>query len=164
MAKLPALPTPFVLVAHQEKSDELFPGPVFGNMLGLTETTSPTVLDTPSVPRATPAYKSPLLSINLGDFTNTVPRVLTECCAFVREHGLGVAGIFRLAPAKHSLLEAKRRYDLGVQVNLAELGGVHLACGLLKLWFRELPTTIVPTALYPVIRENLTGLHFGMDD
>lgn len=81
-----------------------------------------------------------------------MPIVPKDCCEFVIENGLGTAGVFRLAPAKSALLEAKRQYDLGIKVNLIELGGIHVACGLLKLWLRELPQPLFPESQYHLLK------------
>lgn len=83
---------------------------------------------------------SPFLRLNLNDFT-IAPFIVLECCLYIKKNGINIIikgletpGVFRMAPAKSQLLEAKRRYNLGLHVDFDILGGVHTACGLLKLW------------------------------
>jgi hypothetical protein len=115
---------------------------------------------------------SPFLLLNLDDF-KIVPIVLLESCSFIKDKGiiqnlntgLDTPGLFRIAPAKTALLEARRRYNMGVRCDFVALGGIHIACGILKLWyviypfyirFRELPEPVVTAQHYPIL-ESLVG-------
>lgn len=70
-----------------------------------------------------------------------------------RDTGLAVQGLFRISASKLVLNEAKRRYDIGVFVDLRALGGPHVAGDLIKQWFRELPRPIIAENDYALIAE-----------
>ncbi|RKO90773.1 Rho GTPase activation protein, partial [Blyttiomyces helicus] len=98
-------------------------------------------------------FGAPLEEIMGTSGERGLPRVVVECIAFVTDYGLGTDGIFRRSPASRSVQEAKAAYDRGHEtIDLEALGGVHLACVLLKLYFRELPEPIIRRNMYDVIR------------
>ncbi|KAI8906807.1 Rho GTPase activation protein, partial [Gorgonomyces haynaldii] len=102
----------------------------------------------PQSPASTAIFGTPIDSyLEIGQ----VPRMLEECLQVVKNN-LDTPGLFRVAPTKTSLVEGQRRYNLDLSVDVFQLGGVHLACGLIKLWLRELPTPVLPVSLYPLVQ------------
>nr|KAJ3419397.1 hypothetical protein HK105_007000 [Polyrhizophydium stewartii] len=94
------------------------------------------------------------LDVLMGvDGSKGCPQVILDCAQFIRTQGLETEGLFRKAPAVTAVQEAKRAYNEGKQPDFDALGGVHVACALLKLWFRELPEPLIPASLYPTVRE-----------
>jgi Rho GTPase-activating protein 1 len=82
-----------------------------------------------------------------------IPRVVTECIQYIRQDGLAVEGVFRRSPATSLLHQAKDAYEKNVpNVKFETLGGVHTACVLLKLFFRELSEPIFPIDLYDIVK------------
>ncbi|KAJ1340215.1 hypothetical protein BSLG_005208 [Batrachochytrium salamandrivorans] len=94
------------------------------------------------------------LDVIMGvDGSNGCPQIVMDCVAYIKENGLDADGLFRKSAALKSLQEAKRLYNEGGVVDFQDLGGVHVACGLLKMWFRELPVPLVHISLYPLVCE-----------
>ncbi|KAJ2810962.1 hypothetical protein H4S07_002361 [Coemansia furcata] len=80
-----------------------------------------------------------------------LPRPIRECIAYLRHHGIATEGLFRRSPPSTVLRAAKDAYNRDQPVDL-ELGGVHVAAVLLKLFFRELPDPIFSLSSYATIR------------
>ncbi|KAI9097248.1 Rho GTPase activation protein [Phlyctochytrium arcticum] len=82
-----------------------------------------------------------------------VPRVVTECIEFILQNGMDAEGIFRRSPASRALTTAKEKYDRNEpNINLEELGGVHLASVLLKTFCRNLQKPLFEFSLYDTLR------------
>ncbi|KAI8611441.1 Rho GTPase activation protein [Chytriomyces sp. MP71] len=83
-----------------------------------------------------------------------LPRVVADCIRFILANGLETEGLFRVSPSLPSVMILKELYNSGaVQIQIEDYGGVHSACGLLKLFFRELPTPVFEPSLYDTIRK-----------
>lgn len=68
--------------------------------------------------------------------------------------GIEVEGIFRRSPASSALAKVKQMYETKqTKIDIDTYGGVHIACVLLKMYFRELPTPIFPRDTYPLLRK-----------
>ncbi|KAJ3057238.1 hypothetical protein HK097_010598 [Rhizophlyctis rosea] len=92
------------------------------------------------------------LALLMGaDGEKGLPPIVADCIAFIRSHGLDSEGIFRRSPASTAMQNAKKAYDRGEQVDLEAVGGLHLACSLLKLFFRDLPEPLFPMRIYDTI-------------
>ncbi|KAI8872053.1 RhoGAP-domain-containing protein [Ramicandelaber brevisporus] len=82
-----------------------------------------------------------------------LPRVVVDCIRHIRQEGLLEEGLFRRSPSSQQLQDVRKMYDAGhADIDLASYD-VHLAAALLKLFFRELPSPIIPSAVYPIIRD-----------
>ncbi|KAJ1651763.1 hypothetical protein IWQ61_007752 [Dispira simplex] len=92
----------------------------------------------------------PLVELTGPDCEQDLPRVVQDCLDYIREHGLETEGIFRRSPSSVQLKQTKAAYNRSEAVNMNELG-VHVAAVLLKMYFHELPTTILPVALYTTL-------------
>ncbi|KAJ2732838.1 hypothetical protein H4R23_002752, partial [Coemansia sp. Cherry 401B] len=73
------------------------------------------------------------------DTAQLPPRAVRQCISYIRQHGLATEGLFRRSPPSTALRAAKDGFNRGQHVDLA-LAGVHVACVLLKVFVRELPT------------------------
>ncbi|KAJ1974698.1 hypothetical protein H4R35_003490 [Dimargaris xerosporica] len=89
----------------------------------------------------------PLIELLGPNAEHGLPQVVTDCIQYIEDHGLDTEGIFRRSPHSHQLQEAKRAYNTGNRANLDDYG-VHVAAVLLKMYFRELPTPLIPHLLY----------------
>ncbi|TPX66283.1 hypothetical protein SpCBS45565_g04594 [Spizellomyces sp. 'palustris'] len=113
---------------------------------------------TPTIPSPTSEFKSKVFGARLEDIMGEngekgVPRVIRDCIRFILVNGIHVEGIFRRSPSSKLLQEAKAAYDRNDEhIDLEAFGGVHLACVLLKTFFRDLPEPVFPSKIYDVIR------------
>ncbi|XP_072020252.1 LOW QUALITY PROTEIN: uncharacterized protein [Amphiura filiformis] len=81
-----------------------------------------------------------------------LPRVFRECLDYVEEHGLNYAGIYRLAGVKSKVEHLKAEYNSNKDVNLKDYDPT-IVTSLLKLYLRELPESVLTTALLPQFEE-----------
>ncbi|KIY50664.1 Rho GTPase activation protein [Fistulina hepatica ATCC 64428] len=83
---------------------------------------------------------------------DSIPRVVRDCIAYIRETALQEPGLFRRSPQSVMLRAAQDAYDRGNAISLESFGDPHLAAVLLKKYLRDLPQPIFPERLYPTIR------------
>ncbi|BFZ57909.1 Rho GTPase activating protein [Savitreella phatthalungensis] len=78
-----------------------------------------------------------------------VPAVVYRCIAFLEQrHMEREEGIYRLSGSSTAIRTLKERFNSELDVNLcAETHDIHAVAGLLKLYLRELPSTILPRDL-----------------
>ncbi|KAJ3333637.1 hypothetical protein HDU76_005866 [Blyttiomyces sp. JEL0837] len=89
-----------------------------------------------------------------SDCSKGLPRVVVDCVTFIRAKGMFTEGIFRRSPSSQALQHTKEMYDNNKEkIDLEAMGGVHLACVLLKLFFRELPVPVFEPGMYDVIKK-----------
>ncbi|KAJ3129508.1 hypothetical protein HK100_008587 [Physocladia obscura] len=82
-----------------------------------------------------------------------IPRVVDDCIRFILLQGLETEGLFRVSPGLHSVNALREKYNLNEEnISIEAFGGVHSACGLLKLFFRDLPRPIFEGDMYDSIR------------
>jgi hypothetical protein len=116
-----------------------------------------------------------------------LPRVLREATSFVLMDGVvQTEGIFRISPPLKARDIVRESYDrgqkfiiwketnrviwdlpeypdtVGLKEVVTDIGqdegyGVHVAAGLIKLWYSELRNPIVPESSYQIIREVFSG-------
>eukprot|EP01135_Chromosphaera_perkinsii_P008610 Nk52_evm52s1401 gene=Nk52_evmTU52s1401 len=89
---------------------------------------------------------------------SAVPFVVVDCISSLVSHNAApVEGIFRLSASTSSIKKVKRHFDAveakagkGEGTDVAKLvdGDVHAVAGCLKLYLRELPTSLIPPHLY----------------
>ncbi|KAJ1564547.1 hypothetical protein HK405_014594, partial [Cladochytrium tenue] len=83
---------------------------------------------------------------------NGLPRVVKECTIFLRAVGLHTEGLFRRSPSVNQMRFVREEYNRNTPfVDLDSHGGVHLACVLLKTFFKELPHPIIGAEHYDTI-------------
>jgi hypothetical protein len=74
-----------------------------------------------------------------------VPAPVVDCVEYLLEFGLLEVGLFRVPGDGRQLKAYRQLYDRHEKVYM---NGIHEAAGVLKLYFRELPTPIIPKKLY----------------
>ncbi|KAJ2730184.1 hypothetical protein IW152_005362 [Coemansia sp. BCRC 34962] len=94
------------------------------------------------------AFGVPLEALMSSDKVG-LPRPVRECISYLRHHGVATEGLFRRSPLSTQLRAAKDAYNRDQPVDL-EVGGVHVAAVLLKLFYRELPAPIFSD--YAIVR------------
>eukprot|EP01128_Nolandella_sp_AFSM9_P005525 TRINITY_DN2674_c0_g1_i1.p1 TRINITY_DN2674_c0_g1~~TRINITY_DN2674_c0_g1_i1.p1 ORF type:complete len:729 (-),score=185.24 TRINITY_DN2674_c0_g1_i1:161-2311(-) len=77
-----------------------------------------------------------------------IPRLVVQCCEYVRERGMKLEGIFRLSGSQTQIDVYRRMLDLGIPVPINEEENPHTIAGLVKLFFREMPVPLMTFALY----------------
>ncbi|XP_061608672.1 rho GTPase-activating protein 24-like [Phyllopteryx taeniolatus] len=78
----------------------------------------------------------------------SVPLVVEQCVAFIRERGLQEVGLFR-QPGQASLVrELQEAFDAGERPSFDSNTDVHTVASLLKLYLRQLPEPLVPFSHY----------------
>lgn len=58
-------------------------------------------------------------------------------------------GIFRISGSHADMLALRKQYDARIHVDFSQIKEPHLPAGLLKLFLRELPETLLTKALLP---------------
>lgn len=83
--------------------------------------------------------------------TLPVPRLVVDCIAYLREHGMDQEGIFRVSGGKRQLEEIVDMYNAGHRVDLDLYKDPNVIAGVLKQYLRELPDSLIP----PEVTERL---------
>lgn len=66
-------------------------------------------------------------------------------------------GLFRLCSSVARTKQLRQQWDRGEMVNLEQEGDVPMVASLLKLFFRELPTAIIPEPQRQSLVVSLSG-------
>jgi RhoGAP domain/C2 domain len=78
-----------------------------------------------------------------------VPRLVRDCISAIdTEANLQKEGIFRLSGSSVVIADYRARCNRGEQPDMSAATDVHTVCGLLKLFFREMPEPVIPFSLY----------------
>ncbi|KAM3831579.1 protein FAM13A isoform 2-T2 [Vipera latastei] len=78
-----------------------------------------------------------------------IPTVVWDIVDYLSYHGLEQEGLFRVNGNLKTVEKLRLKYEGGDQVDLAAEADVSSAASLLKLFLRELPDRVIPSALYP---------------
>ncbi|XP_061156098.1 rho GTPase-activating protein 24-like [Syngnathus typhle] len=78
----------------------------------------------------------------------SVPLVVEQCVAFIRERGLQEVGLFRQPGRASSVRELQEAFDAGERPSFDSNTDVHTVASLLKLYLRQLPEPLVPFGHY----------------
>lgn len=89
----------------------------------------------------------------------TIPPFLANLFAIVEKDGLDAEGIFRLSGAKLEIDNGVKAINGGKVFTESDNLGVHVASGLIKLFFRQLPEPLFTFELYSKFIDvaNMTG-------
>lgn len=81
-----------------------------------------------------------------------IPYIIEQSVEFLTEYGLEVEGIFRLPGRATLVKELKDRFDCAEKIvfDISE-HDVHSVASLLKMYFRELPESIIPSSYYQLL-------------
>uniref|UniRef100_A0A182JYJ4 Rho-GAP domain-containing protein n=1 Tax=Anopheles christyi TaxID=43041 RepID=A0A182JYJ4_9DIPT len=96
----------------------------------------------------------PIFGVSLGLATErsrchdgvNLPLVVRDCVDYLQEHGLQSEQIYKVEAVKTKLQQLKRTYNNREGSCIGEMD-VPIACGLLKMFLRELPEPILTTDL-----------------
>uniref|UniRef100_A0A8C3QMA0 Rho GTPase activating protein 25 n=1 Tax=Cyanoderma ruficeps TaxID=181631 RepID=A0A8C3QMA0_9PASS len=83
---------------------------------------------------------------NLGQ--HQVPILVQKSTEFIREHGMGEEGIFRLPGQDNLVRQLRDAFDAGERPSFNRDTDVHTVASLFKLYLRELPEPVVPWLQY----------------
>ncbi|XP_041485645.1 protein FAM13A-like isoform X2 [Lytechinus variegatus] len=72
-----------------------------------------------------------------------IPDLLQKIIEFIKMHGIGHEGIFRINGSSKIVDKLRMQYDRHGNANLEEAGDVMAVASLLKLFFRELPDPLI---------------------
>ncbi|XP_025021943.1 protein FAM13A isoform X3 [Python bivittatus] len=78
-----------------------------------------------------------------------IPTVVWDIVEYLSWHGLKQEGLFRVNGNLKTVEQLRAKYESGDQVDLAAEGDISSAASLLKLFLRELPDRVIPSAIYP---------------
>jgi hypothetical protein len=77
--------------------------------------------------------------------TGVVDPLLVQCVAYLnREEILKETGLFRIPGDLNQIKQLRSRYLLGEEIDLSPVLDPHVVTGLLKLYFREKPSPLLP--------------------
>ncbi|KAL9887760.1 ral interacting protein isoform 2-T2 [Glossina fuscipes fuscipes] len=82
-----------------------------------------------------------------------IPLVIRDCIDYLQEHALKSEQIYRIEPMKTRLLHYKRLYNNRERQPETDELDLPMACGLMKLFLRELPEPILTTDLIAYFEE-----------
>ncbi|NXA87119.1 RHG25 protein, partial [Melanocharis versteri] len=77
-----------------------------------------------------------------------VPILVQKSAEFIREHGVGEEGIFRLPGQENLVRRLRDAFDAGERPSFDRDTDVHTVASLFKLYLRELPEPVVPWPQY----------------
>ncbi|NXU70282.1 RHG25 protein, partial [Oreotrochilus melanogaster] len=73
-----------------------------------------------------------------------VPILVQKCVEFIRQHGVGEEGIFRLPGQDNLVKQLRDAFHAGERPSFDRDTDVHTVASLFKLYLRELPEPVVP--------------------
>lgn len=79
-----------------------------------------------------------------------VPDILKRCATVVEQYALSSVGIYRISGTSSRIQKIKFKFESGDPNPISEedLSDINNVTGVLKLWFRELPDPLFPSASY----------------
>jgi len=78
-----------------------------------------------------------------GEGPAAIPRIVVECCDYIRKQGLDESGIFRLSGRASRINELRMQYNMAQVFDINAEKEVHAVTGLLKRYLRELPEPLL---------------------
>ncbi|KAL0227417.1 hypothetical protein RCL1_003561 [Eukaryota sp. TZLM3-RCL] len=93
----------------------------------------------------------PIFGVKLSDLPIhelPIPSVVKCCISFIEKNSLKTTGLFRIPGNVTKILSLKDRFDSGENINFVPESNPHDVCGVLKLFFREMPVPLIPIHLY----------------
>ena len=100
--------------------------------------------------------RSPTFGVPLAESVDSgvrLPWVVLQTVAVLTERGFEAEGLFRLSGSAARINAIRRLYDSGRASQaldaLRNEGDVHTVAGVLKLWLRDLPESLLTPALLP---------------
>ncbi|KAJ3184774.1 hypothetical protein HDU85_001452 [Gaertneriomyces sp. JEL0708] len=108
-------------------------------------------------------FGAPIVRLMGATGEKGIPLVVRDTTQYIFSHGLDTEGLFRRSPSSVELQETKMAYENDTSVDFSTKagggsGGVHLACGVLKTFFRDMPEPVFGEGMYEVLK-GITGLY-----
>lgn len=106
--------------------------------------------------------KGPLFGVELGAITklqsNSIPFIVVKCVEEIEARGIFQEGIYRVSGFADEVEELKNTFErLGRQTNVAaENLNIHTVAGVLKLYFRSLPTPLITAECSALLMTSLS--------
>lgn len=113
-------------------------------------------------------YKK-LFGVSLQDLqqqgltVNGIPAIVGNIVEYLTKNGLTQEGLFRVNGNMKVVEQLRLKFESGVPVELREDGDVCAAASLLKLFLRELPESVIPSALRPRFLQLFQVCHLGLN-
>ncbi|XP_072573479.1 active breakpoint cluster region-related protein isoform X2 [Paramormyrops kingsleyae] len=112
-------------------------------------------------PRAAPVQQPPVFAVPIGELAQhervLVPHIVRSCSEEVERRGLDEVGIYRISGATSDIQIMKKAFDTNVRDAISRLRtvDVNTVSGTLKLYFRELPHSVIPSELFQSLADAL---------
>lgn len=106
-------------------------------------------------------FKGPLFGVELVEITkrlsNSIPFIVVKCVEEIEARGIFVEGIYRVSGFADEVDDLKNSFEkLGPQTQVsAEHLNIHTVAGVLKLYFRSLPTPLITGECSSLLLANL---------
>jgi RhoGAP domain len=78
---------------------------------------------------------------------NNLPHLADHLLGFLKRDHTATEGLFRVSPSGANVIALKKQFDTGKLVDISEVSP-HDAGGVLKLYYRQLPVSIIPKSFY----------------
>ena len=77
--------------------------------------------------------------------SKNVPKIVENCCEFLKNHGIQEEGIFRMPGDSNKVKALVEEYDMGMKFHFdPRVHDIHTVASLLKYYVRELPKPLIP--------------------
>lgn len=92
-----------------------------------------------------------------------LPMLVERCITEILNRGLEKEGVLRVGGSINRIQQLKRVFDVVGDAEVAAEPDVHTVVGLLKMYLRELPEPVIPSASYSAVVHALDGAESGED-
>uniref|UniRef100_A0A3B3RXX5 Si:dkey-33c9.6 n=1 Tax=Paramormyrops kingsleyae TaxID=1676925 RepID=A0A3B3RXX5_9TELE len=110
-------------------------------------------------PRAAPVQQPPVFAVPIGELAHErvlVPHIVRSCSEEVERRGLDEVGIYRISGATSDIQIMKKAFDtVRDAISRLRTVDVNTVSGTLKLYFRELPHSVIPSELFQSLADAL---------
>eukprot|EP01095_Lingulamoeba_sp_RSL-Kostka_P000503 TRINITY_DN107_c0_g2_i1.p1 TRINITY_DN107_c0_g2~~TRINITY_DN107_c0_g2_i1.p1 ORF type:complete len:154 (-),score=36.56 TRINITY_DN107_c0_g2_i1:31-468(-) len=89
-----------------------------------------------------------------------LPPIVEQCCSYLEHHAIQQEGLFRVPGSSQEIKIYKKQFDKGKKVDLEKINNVHTVAGILKLFFTQLPNSILTFELFPSFMNACGKLYF----
>jgi hypothetical protein len=163
--KLFIIPTLTDLAAHVPYAQLSIPHKV----TEYDKTVEPTIILPPPLSPVDPLVFGKRLSTlaecmpsGITDDLKYIPKIVSDIVQHILDDGTTTEGIFRISPSSSELQKARLAYDMGSDVKLSDYC-IHVSCSLLKLFFRQLPVSLIPDYLNNILTESKSPFEVLLD-
>ncbi|XP_030634996.1 active breakpoint cluster region-related protein [Chanos chanos] len=114
-----------------------------------------------SPPSSNPIQQQPVFGVLIGDVAQQegvlVPHIVRSCAEEVERRGLEEEGIYRISGSTKDIQILKTAFDTNYREAVGKLRSmdVNAVSGALKLYFRELPESLIPAHLFQSLSQSL---------